>query len=97
VSNDENDSGSAVRYFLFRSMLIGFAFYLPACFFPQTRKVLRFLASLEPVQIATDLFQFAILLTLIGLILQGVFYFVRNCWRSFKPHFDAKVTKESID
>jgi len=41
VSNDENDSGYAVRYFyfFFRSIMIGFAFYLPACFFPQTRKL----------------------------------------------------------
>jgi hypothetical protein len=48
VSNDENDSGYAVRYFLFRSMMNWAAFYLPSLFFPQTRKVLRGRGPLKP-------------------------------------------------
>ena len=81
MSND--DSGYAVRYFLFRSMMIGAAFYLPSLFFPQTRKVLRFVRDLEAVQIATEIFQVVIGLTLLGLILQGIFHLLRSGLHSF--------------
>jgi hypothetical protein len=98
VSHDENDSGYAASfYFLFRSMMIGAVFAIPGVFFPQTRKVLRFLRDLEAVQDATNLFQLVIVLTLLGLILQGLFYVLRSGLRSLKPHFDAKGTKESVD
>jgi predicted membrane channel-forming protein YqfA (hemolysin III family) len=79
VSND--DSGHAVRYFLFRSMMIGAAFGIPGVFFPQTRKVLRFLRNLEAVQIATDIFHLVIVFTLLGLILQGLFHVARSALR----------------
>jgi hypothetical protein len=98
VSNDENDSGYAASfYFLFRSMMIGLVFYLPACFFHQTRRVLQFIANLEAVQIATDIFQLIIILTLLGLILQGLFYVLYSGLRSLKPHFDGKGTKKGVD
>jgi hypothetical protein len=83
VSHDENDSGYAVRYFLFRSMMIGAAFGIPRVFFPHTRKLLLFLRDLEPVQIATEIFQLVIVLTLLGLILQGLFHLARGLIRSF--------------
>jgi hypothetical protein len=86
VSHDENDSGYAASfYFLFRSMMIGAAFGIPGVFFPQTRKILRFLRDLEPVQDATDIFQLMIVLTLLGLILQGLFHLVRSGLRLSKP------------
>jgi hypothetical protein len=99
VSKEENDSGYAARYFvfLFRSIVIGLAFYLPACFFHQTRKVLQFIANLEAVQIVTDIFQLIIILTLLGLILQGVFYVLYSGLRSLKSRFDSKVAKERAD
>ena len=81
---NDNDSGrNAVRYFLARSMLIGFAFTLPCVFFAPTRRVLRFLRDLEAVQIATELFQLAIVLTLVGLIVQGLFHALRGGLRFF--------------
>jgi hypothetical protein len=80
-----NDSGYAARYFLFRSMMIGLAFWLPACFFPQTRRILGFLVDLEAVQAATELFQLVIVLTLLGLILQGLFHLARGGLRLFSP------------
>jgi hypothetical protein len=82
-SVSDNDGGYVVRYFLFRSMMIGAAFGIPGIFFPETRKLLRFLRDLEAVQIATELFQLAIVLTLLGLILQGIFHLLRSGLRSF--------------
>jgi hypothetical protein len=81
VSN--GGSGYVVRYFLFRSMMIGAVFGIPAVFFPQTRKLLRFLMDLEAVQITTELFRLVIVLTLLGLILQGIFHLLRSGLRSF--------------
>jgi hypothetical protein len=78
-------------------MMIGAAFYLPSLFFPQTSKVLRFVRDLEAVQITTEIFQLLIVLTLLGLLLQGLFYVLRGGLRSLKPHFDGKGTKESVD
>ncbi len=72
-----------LKDFLFRSMMIGAAFGIPGVFFPQTRKVLRLLRDLEPVQVATDIFQLMIVLTLLGLILQGIFHLLRSGLRSF--------------
>ncbi len=80
---NSNDNGDAARYFLFRSFVIGAAFGIPGVFFPQTRRVLRFLRDLEGVRIATDLFQLVIVFTLLGLILQGLFYLLRGLKRSF--------------
>jgi hypothetical protein len=79
----DHDSSFAVRYFLFRSMIIGAAFYLPGVFFPQTRKLLRLVMNLEAVQMATELLRLVIVLTLLGLILQGLFYFLVSLIRSF--------------
>ncbi len=93
----DDNSGYVVWYFLFRSAIIGLAFSLPFLFFPQTRKVLRFLRDLEAVQAATDFFHAVIVFTLLGLILQGLFHLVRSGLRSIKPHLDGKSTKESID
>ena len=95
MSNDENDSGYAVRYFLFRSMLLGFVFR-PArqVFFAPTRAVFRIIRDLEAVQMATELFQFAIVLTLLGLILQGLFYFARSALRFLFPE-DANGAQEN--
>lgn len=90
VSNNENSS-YVVRYFLFRSIIIGFAVALPSIFFPQTRKVLRFIRDLEAVQIATELFQLVIVLTLLGLILQGLFYLVRNVLRFFSSEWKSRM------
>jgi hypothetical protein len=89
VSNDNR--GYAIRYVLFRSMLIGAAFGIPGVFFPQTRKVLRFLRDLEAVQIATDLFRLVIVLTLLGLILQGLFYLLRRGLRFFSSKEGSSV------
>jgi hypothetical protein len=95
--NNNDSSSNAVRNFLARSMLIGFAFSAPGMFFAPVRALFRFIRDLEAVQMATELFQLAIVLTLLGLILQGLFYLLRSGLRSLKPHFDAKGTKESID
>jgi hypothetical protein len=81
VSNNDNGS-HVVRYFLLRSIIIGFAFYLPACFSPQTRRVLRFIRDLEAVQVATDLFQRVIILTLLGLIIRGLSHLLRSAYAS---------------
>lgn len=75
-------------------MLIGFAFALPAMFFAPTRAAFRFIRDLEAVQIATELFQLAIVLTLIGLILQGLFYLLGGILRFLFPE-DANDTKEN--
>ena len=79
------------------TILIGFAVTLPCAFFAPTRRVIRFIRDLEVVQIATELFQLAIVLTLVGLIVQGLFYLVGSGLRSLKPHVDGKGTKESVD
>jgi H+/Cl- antiporter ClcA len=63
---------------LLMPMMIGAAFGILGVFFPQTRKILRFLRDLEPVQDATDIFQLMIVLTLLGLILQGMFNLLRS-------------------
>lgn len=76
--SDNDDSSYAVRYFLARSLLIGFAFTLPCVFFAPTRKVLRFIRDLEAVQMATELFQLVIVLMLVGLIIQGIFHALRS-------------------
>lgn len=90
VSNHENSS-YVVRYFLFRSIIIGFAFALPGIFFPQTRKALRFIRDLEAVQITTELFQLVIVLTLLGLILQGLFYLARSVLRFFSSEWKSRM------
>lgn len=84
-SVSDKDSRFGVRYFLFRSMMIGAAFGIPGVFFPQARRILRLLRDLEPVQVATDVFQLMIVLTLLGLILQGLFHFARGALRLFFP------------
>ena len=72
--------------FLFRSLLIGAVLGLPgALFFSPIEKVLRFLMRLQAVQIAGDLVQLAIVFTLLGLILQGLFHLVRSGVRLSKP------------
>jgi hypothetical protein len=92
--NDNNGRSNAVKDFLVRSMLIGFLFALPAMFFAPTRAVFRFIRDLEAVQMATELFLFAVVLTLLGLILQGLFYFVRSALRFLLPE-DANGTQEN--
>lgn len=75
----DNDSGSnAVAYFLVRSLLLGFPLYLCGVFFSPTRRVLRFLMGLGAVQMAADLVRFVIVLTLLGLVIQGAFYLLRS-------------------
>jgi len=80
------------RDFLFRTMLIGFAFTLPCSFFAPTRRALRFIRDLEAVQVATELFQLAIVLTLVGLILRGLFYLVRSGLRLFSSKENSSVS-----
>jgi hypothetical protein len=82
------------RAFLFRTMLIGFAFTLPCVFFAPTRRILRFIRDLEGVQVATELFQLAIVLTIVGLILQGLFYLVHSGLHLFSPK-DSNGTQEN--
>jgi hypothetical protein len=63
-------------------------------FFSTTRKVLRFLVNLNAVQMAADLVRLAIVLALIGLILQGLFHLVRSVLRFFSSE-EANGTKEN--
>ncbi len=81
--NDNNDN-DALRYFLLRSLAIGAAFGIPGVFFSPTRKVLRFLMTLEVIQGTADLVQLAIVFTLLGLILQWLFDLVRSAVRLSK-------------
>lgn len=91
----DDDSGSnAIGYFLVRSMLLGFAFALPCMFFSPTRALFRFIRDLEAVQTVTELFQFATVLTLLGLTVQGLFYFARSALRFLFPG-DANATEEN--
>lgn len=95
--NDNDSSSSAARDFLARlvlTILIGFAVTLPCVFFAPTRKVLRFIRDLEAVQTATELFQFAIVIALVGLIVQGLFHALRSGLRSFFPE-DVNGTREN--
>jgi len=80
--SDDNGNG-ALTYFLFRSFVIGAAFGIPAAFFSPTRQFLRFLMTLEAIRDVADLVQGAIVFTIIGLILQGLFSLMRNILRSF--------------
>jgi hypothetical protein len=90
VTNNENSTATQSVYFLLRSIIIGFALYLPACFFSQTRKVLRFIRDLEVVQAAANIFQLIIILTLLGLILQGLFQVLCLAMRSFAERKSEK-------
>lgn len=95
--SDNDSGGNALVNCLAWSMFIGFLFSLPGLFFSPIRAALQVIRNLEAVQIATELFQLAIVFTLLGLILQGLFHALRSGLRSLKPHFDGKSTKTGVD
>lgn len=81
----DNSGDDVLKYFLFRSLVIGAAVGIPAAFFSPTRRVLRFLMTLDVIQGTADLVQLAIVFTLLGLILQGLFHLLRSGLGLRKP------------